>query len=137
VPKLIDEAREDETIPRTFHIEKPSGGTLPVRVTFYPNKSDWTPPPVEEIPGYRPDLADEEIVALRSCAQLAELMESWDMLGPWPPHGEQVCGEGEMIPISVPVLRTVKPWITIGLNNAIQEAIYPNLRRSRESRRRG
>lgn len=138
MPRLIEEAPRDHPVKRTFHIDNPnSDKTLPVSVTFYPNRSDWTPPKAEDIPGYTPDLSDEEIIALRSCAQLAAVADWWDMVGPWPPNGEQVCGEDEMIPLTVPVLRTVYPWITINLNNAIQEAIYPNLRRSRESRRRG
>lgn len=135
MPRLIDEAPDEEKISRSFQIEKPGGGTLTIRATYYPNRADWTPPKADEIEGYSPQMADEDVVALRSCAQLAELLESWDMVGPWSKNGISV-GEDQMIPLTVDVLRHVKPWITIQLNERIQESIYPNLRRSRESRRR-
>ena len=135
MPRLIDEAPEDQAIARTFHLEKPQGGTLAVRASYFPHRADWTPPKAEDIPGYSPDMSDEEVIALRSCAQISQLLQSWDMTGPWEKNGVSVA-EDEMIPLTVDVLRHVKPWITIQLNEKIQEAIYPNLRRSRESRRR-
>ncbi len=135
MPRLIDEAPDEEKITRSFQLEKPAGGTLTIRATYYPNRAEWTPPQAEEIEGYSPQLSDEEVVALRSCAQLAQLMDTWDMVGPWSKNGV-IVGEDEMIPLTVPALRQVKPWITIQLNERIQESIYPNLRRSRESRRR-
>jgi hypothetical protein len=137
VPRMQDEVRDEETVKRAFVLQKPfDAGTLLVNATVYPNRSDWTMPQATEIEGYSPEMSDDEVTALRACAQLANLVQSWDMVGPWPPRGEPICGEDEMIPLTVPVLRTVYPWIVIQLSQKIQEAIYPNLQPSRQSRRR-
>lgn len=130
MPRLQDEAPRDETITRTFQIKKPNGGTLPVRVAFRPNRVTW-----EHVV---PD-GDDQIGRAKSWAtdNLCNQVESWDIEGPWQVEGQPDVAEGQMVPIEEAYVRAVPAWITSQIASEIQEALFPNLRRSRDSQKRG
>lgn len=130
MPRLVDEAARDETITRTFQIKKPNGGTLPVRVTFRPNRVTWE---------HAASDGENEIERAKNWAtdNLCKQVESWDIEGPWQVEGQPDVADGEMVPIEDAYVRAVPAWITSQIATEIQEALFPNLRRSRESPRRG
>lgn len=134
MPRLVDEANRDETLTRTFQVHKPNGGKMPVRVTFRPNR--MTLEGTKETPGEADERSDGDRTNLRAAVNFCDYVESWDMVGPWSVDGVEVAGEGEMIPLEVPVIRSVAGWITTQLTDLMLEAVFPNLRELRRSQRR-
>ena len=134
MPRMQDVASRDETMTRTFQIKTPSGGTLPVRVEFFPNRMTWEG--AKALPGEDDEDTDGDRTTLRAATNFVDYVTSWDMDGPWLVDGEEIASEGQMIPITVPVIRSVAAWITSQIMMSMMETVFPNFRRSQESRRR-
>jgi hypothetical protein len=133
---MNEEANRDETITRTFQIEKPRdqhgvSRNFAVRVTFFPNRINWEATDLED----EDEDSDGNRTTLRAATNFVEYVKEWDMTGPWNPPGLDPVDDDVMIPITVSYVRATPAYITSQVMAKMAEAVFPNANSGRRSRR--
>lgn len=137
MPSIAAVASRDETRPLKVRLGE---GTEKVEfnIRFFPNRITQAPLDVlvpEDVD--LAELSDEQFEALKAASRLPEFIESWDVEGPlYDAKGNLVVAHNEVIPLDPRVLQHLSSPVVVEFTNAVMDSVFPNLKQSRNERRR-
>lgn len=141
MPRLDAVQKRDDVATLKVKITAPGGSRFATyTVEFYPNRvraqraQAPTPAPQGDGPSEE-SMADALMDGARKIDDEAVAMwlsglKSWDAEGPLEDfNGTVIVPEGEVIPLEVEYVRFVEPWFRVRITEAINDMLFPSLRR--------